>query len=315
MLKSILRWCIILLTLLAVGPLLASLFRTLHDRDGGHAFTLLISDSPVKGIGYALALLAAATIIGGITSAFFSLNSGLACIGLLFGWSAWQLGTIDGIIRRFASSGVAGGGGGGSDLLILALEAFLTCLAAAAIVHFCSLLAEKNQPRLPNHTPIPRPKGLRGVLFTDLPAPHDGSIAGPLIGSILAAMIAGGFMTALVAVTGLKGQTLFATFIGGIAAGLAASHMARTFKASVSVVTPILAMGLLGLLAPIIAKFMHGGGGASIVDILNADKLFPLARPISLDWATGALLGVPIGMSWAGVILDTRAVEQPVANT
>jgi hypothetical protein len=57
---------------------------------------------------------------------------------------------------------------------------------------------------------------------------------------------------------------------------------------------------------PIIAQAMHG---SRIMDATFAGTLLPLARIISLDWACGLMLGVPVGLGWAGAILDERSAE------
>jgi hypothetical protein len=68
----------------------------------------------------------------------------------------------------------------------------------------------------------------------------------------------------------------------------------------------MLALAVLGLAGPLVAK---GVQGSRLVEATYAGELLALARPLSLDWAAGALLGVPLGLAWAGAMLDHRSAE------
>jgi hypothetical protein len=65
-------------------------------------------------------------------------------------------------------------------------------------------------------------------------------------------------------------------------------------------------MVVAAVAAPVVAKFMHGD---TLLSVLYADRLMMAAKPLPVDWAAGALLGVPVGMGWAGAVLDVRAME------
>ncbi|MBS0195892.1 MAG: hypothetical protein JSR77_03960 [Planctomycetes bacterium] len=292
MLKSIVRWMLILGVLLVVGPLLARAAASLRDVDGGGAFTLLVGESPVKGAAIGAAACVAALVLGGIGARFYSLGTGYALAGVVFGWTAWSLGTIDAIIRRSHGS---------QDFILIAIEGGVLALAAAVIAAVLSKLAAAHHPSAAN---APTLTGLAGVLMRD--GDQKTAMATAVI-SLIAAAAGCGVAVWVVAASTMKGQTLFAAFIGGIAAG-AAGNAAAGAKAHIRPVLPVVGMALLAVLGPIIAKFMHGSG---VVEAAYADRLFALARPISLDWASGALLGVPVGMGWAGAVLDSRAIEQP----
>jgi hypothetical protein len=49
-------------------------------------------------------------------------------------------------------------------------------------------------------------------------------------------------------------------------------------------------------------------GGA--LDATFGGSLLPLARIVSLDWACGLMLGVPVGLGWAGAMLDERSADR-----
>lgn len=290
MIKAILRWTLLLSTLLVAGPLLAYAIRTLRDVDGGHAFTLLVGESPVKGFALGFLAWVTAMVLGLIGSRCFALNAGYAMAGLVLGWASWQLGTVDEILRRARD---------GSDMLALAFEGTLMMAGAAAIACVLSRSAAGHRPSLQGG------KGAGGgwkSAFFHTDGSANPATAGIAVLAAAAACAAGVW---IICVTPLKGQALFATFIGGIAAG-AAANAAAGVKAHIQPLAAILGMLLVAMAAPIIARFMHGSG---ILEASFADKLLPIARPLSLDWASGALLGVPIGMGWTGAVLDSRAVE------
>jgi hypothetical protein len=52
---------------------------------------------------------------------------------------------------------------------------------------------------------------------------------------------------------------------------------------------------------------MHG---SRIMDATFGGSLLPLARIVSLDWACGLMLGVPVGLGWAGAMLDERSADR-----
>jgi hypothetical protein len=291
--KSILRVCCTLLILLAIGPVLGSLVRTLQDADGGRAFTFFVSDSPLRG---AILLVIASVValgLGLVCTRLFSLASGLFASGMTLAWCGWQLGSVDAMIRRV---------GGGGDLLTLAFEAAVVGIVTFVIGCLCTRIAEKLQPPA---LQVKAPKGLAEFFLREEPEGNANWMGG--VGAVIAASAVGcAVAVSIFCVTTMKGQTLFAAFLGGIGAGLAAAYAAGAMKVSIRVTTPMAGMVLVGVLAPIIAYVMHG---KVILDAAYADKLLAVARPVSLDWASGALLGVPIGLSWGGVVTDVRALE------
>jgi len=208
-------------------------------------------------------------------------------------WCGWQLGMIDAMIRRT---------GTGGDLLTLAFEAIIVGFITFAIGCICTRVAEKLQPPA---LQVKAPKGAAEFFLREEPE-RGGNWMGA-VGAVIAASAVGcAIAVSIFCVTTMKGQTLFATFLGGIAAGLAGAYVAGMMKISIRVTTAMLGAVLVGVVAPIVAYVLHGKG---ILDAAYADKLLAAARPVSLDWASGALLGVPIGLSWGGVVTDVRALE------
>jgi len=102
------------------------------------------------------------------------------------------------------------------------------------------------------------------------------------------------------------GQVFAATLCGAIAAGVAGQLVASSFGATLMPAASIGSMLVVATLGPLLAGWMHGDGLTSAV---FAGGVLPLAKPLSLQWAAGAVIGAPIGIGWAGAMLDARAAE------
>ena len=50
------------------------------------------------------------------------------------------------------------------------------------------------------------------------------------------------------------------------------------------------------------------------LDYAFANQMLTLANPAPLDWFAGALLGAPIGMSWAGSLVHKRLADAKSAS-
>ncbi|MCC6950000.1 MAG: hypothetical protein IT433_00995 [Phycisphaerales bacterium] len=291
MIRSSLRWVLILGCLVVLGPLALRLTGGLRDASGGPATTLLVNATPgpaaVAGV-VSLALAAGAGVLGGWA---FSMGTGLACAGLVLAWARWGLGTLDSIVRR---------AGDGSDLTALGVEGLAAGLLALGV---CTLVVGVSNRRQPDGG-----KG-RGLLV--LEAEGDSTRRNATVAGVLAGAGAGALVIWLCAVTELRGQTLLAVVIGGIGAGAASHLVGNSMRTTLSPVPAVAGLTLVALASPLVAKGMHGD---SVLAAVFGGKVLPLARPVSLDWAAGALLGVPVGMGWAGAVLDVRAAEEPAES-
>jgi hypothetical protein len=129
MLTLIARWSIPLVSLLAVGPLAASLVARLRTPAGGSHASLLVSSSPLVGVMIGLAVFAMATIMGVLGSRLISYRLGLFSGGLVLAWAAWATGRVDVMLLAARSTAL---------LYRLALEGLLvgglTIASAYAIV-------------------------------------------------------------------------------------------------------------------------------------------------------------------------------------
>lgn len=116
-----------------------------------------------------------------------------------------------------------------------------------------------------------------------------GRVVGLLLGGAVT-MIVSLAMVWLVARTGLKGQTLAATTIGGLfgaTAGIAAGGRPR-----------------LGAAWTAAAGGLAFAAAALIPHLAEAEWFIPLLRPMPGDYAAGAMLGGSLGLAWAGTLLS-----------
>lgn len=283
MLNATLRWALLLVSLLAVGPFAYRLTHSLHDIDAGHAATLLVNAAPFRGILIGLLVFALAGAVGLIGSRFFALGTGMSAAGFVLAWAAWGLGAVEDILRRARS---------GHDLPILALEGLFTAALALLLAALFDKAAKRHEPHKLER---------QDTRAAATPLAHRAL-------ATLAAFIAGGAVLWLFCVTMLKGQTVVCAALAGLFGAAAAEYVAVYFGGSAGVRQPILGLALLALVGPLAARLFHSDPVAAAFD----HTLLPIARPLSLDWAAGALLGVPIGLSWTSAMVE-RGSPSPAA--
>ncbi len=297
MLQSTAKWSFILFCLFAVGPAVSTLAFHLRDVDGGPGVSLLIGESPAAGLIAGLAAFAAALVVGLIGGAFFSMYTGLGCAGLVLAWSGWGLGTIDDFARRTRD---------GSDLGLLGIEGLIGGLVVVGIAVLVARVALSREHAAAKPAPVPpRVRSWLGV-FALRAEENAKPIPAAAAGLVLGIVVTGAVLW-LAALTPMRGQTLMAVVLGGMAAGLCAQLAASSFRVMLAPTAPILGVAVLALLGPVSASFLHGNG---FLTALFDGTLWPLARPISLQWGAGALLGIPLGLGWGGSILDLRATGE-----
>lgn len=284
--KAVIRWIFVFGVLFGVGPLASNLLLGgLRDVEGGHAASLLVCASPTSGLVRGVLMIAVAGVVGVVGTMAFGRDTGVLTTGLTFVWAAWHVGTTEEMVR------VAGGAG---PLKILALEGLLVSALGVMVGYVVQMIGKKDPGE--------------GAL---LAARDEATNVVPTLGTIVvAAVIACGLASWVVAAAPLKGQAVFAAICGGIAAG-GAAHIVGTLHAARPNFTAVLiAFVIVAGVGPIAAQVM---GGAHVLIDAQAGKLFALARPISFDWLAGAFLGVPIGISWAASMLDRQA--HPAASS
>jgi len=65
---------------------------------------------------------------------------------------------------------------------------------------------------------------------------------------------------------------------------------------------------VVAVAGPVIATFVHAGTLGPTRAAVSG-KLFALARPMPLDWIAGAFVGIPLGLWWAGSLIERESVK------
>jgi hypothetical protein len=284
MLQSLLRWLLPLTGLLLVGPLCGLCTAGLRLPDGTGSATLLVSTTPGSGLLLGAAAIALATIVGVVASRLINASYGFFSAGLTLAWAAWGTGNIDSIVRSYQS---------GAPLWRLAIEG---AIVGALGVGACALIlkaARKPAPATPAADAQTQLAAARSA--DDNPWLTRG-------GAFAAALAAAGVVGWIFAPESLKGQTFAAAAFAGMLGALAMKMTARH-------VTPLVVFAAIGVLACAgpAAAAVYYGTGSNIVRSVYAGvtgSFLPLARILPLDWLAGALVGVPIGLSWGAAMTD-----------
>lgn len=287
MTKAVLRWVIPLAALLLLGPVAGWLTYSLRAPDGGPETSLLLSNSPVMGLLAGVGVFALAAVGGCISARMFGGAAGLFAAGLVLAWGAWGLGRIDQIVRR---------AGNGSTMWVLSIEGVfvgvLGVLAAVAILR---------AGRHGKHLEEPEPMFSRASLV---------ALGLGALGAAAAAWI--------VAREPLKGQMFAAGACAGIVAAIVGHLSSARSPASVFVAAVAVLAAVSPALSTLVNLVPRASGGSSlailpssaqVVSAVRAGTMLPLARPLPLDWLAGAFIGVPMGLSWAGAMVEKHAVE------
>jgi hypothetical protein len=284
MLKATLKWALILASLLALGPLVSRLMMNVRDVDGGRAVTFLVNGDLGAAMLTLGALVGCMLLVGVIAAKLFGWGTAVMCAGFIAAWTATGQGTLESIVRR---------AGGGGDLFKLGVEGLLlTVLAGLGAVLFGRVAAGPagGASALPaNHARARLSLLTEGDTSRDNPMP------------VILAGIGAGFIVAVIvvwlfALSGARNQTLASAIIAGMAAGGVNHAISAGRSFTLSVLVPILSLALLAMLAPVLVKFVEG---PRLLAKVYDGTVLNLARPVSLDWVAGALIGVPLGMSWA----------------
>jgi hypothetical protein len=264
--QAIIRWILISLAVLALGPVLAKLTGLALDPWGGSDTTALLSASPALSLSMVVLAIALAGAFGMIAARLTTVGVGMFCAGAALSWSAYTGATTEGLIRISES---------GRPLWMLGIEAAglgaLTIGIAIFIVKSSSDQLNKSNEyeRFSMQTAL-----AVGVSF--------------LVAAIVAWVIAR---------SGTSGQSLAAAWI----ASMLAVAAGRSVAPGASIVACLAGVLLVGVVGPVAAVFLHGGG---LLETVYSGGLFPLARLTPLDWAAGVLVGAPAGSVWAASVIE-----------
>ena len=280
MLHSILRWAGPLLALLAVGPIAGWLTYSLRAPDGGPETTLLLSSSMSKGLAVGVGVVLLAILTGAAIARLVAPRSGLFSAGLVLVWGAWGLGRVDQVLARIPQK---------QTLYTISIEAAVVGLLAVV----GAIVILRIRPMVELH-----------AVAADHPAHADeptklvdSSTPAAFIAAAAAAALAGW----LLAQDTLKGQTFAAAVVGGVFAAVAGRMASQRVSAAVF----IAGIAALAVVSPTLATFMHPSS-LGPANAARAGTLLALARPLPLDWLAGAFVGVPLGLAWAGSMIEKK---------
>lgn len=271
--NNTIRWMIYLISLLIAGPAAGALVGTLRNIDGGPA-SPLNSTTPLLGLGLGLAALVIALVTGLVAAKPLGIAPAMTGAGLVVAWTSWRTADVNSLIRASHS---------GAPLTNLAIEGAVFGVAGFVIALGCWVLG--------------RGKSTAAEAGTDERAKI---FAPKAIQSVVIGLVAGGIAAWLVAASPLKGQAVFATIVAGTFA--AAACRLVDFETPIPAV--FVSIAGLAILGPLTGSIMAGTGGVVAQSYKNS--LFPLANISALDWIAGGLLGIPIGVAWAGSMIEKR---------
>lgn len=282
--NGIIRWTIYLIALFIAGPAAGALVGAVHAVDGGPA-SPLVSASPGLGLASAIGALVMALLLGLITGKFLGLGPAMTASGFVVAWAAWRTADVDQLIRTAQS---------GKPLKMLAVEGLVLGVLGMAIAIGCWVVSGRQDT-------IERRQSKTGEIQVSLLKKIFGGKGGPA--SIAVGLVAGGVAAWLIAATPLKGQAVFAA----IAAGAFAAAAGRLVDFEAPAPAMFLPILILAAVAPLTGLIMAGSGG--VVAAAYKGSLFPLANISPLDWIAGGLLGIPMGTSWAGSMIEKRTQD------
>jgi len=274
------RWTLFLAALFVVGPIAGLVTGPLRSSSGAPDTTPFLSTTPVMGGLGLVVVFGLALAIGMPAGRALGVGVGLRCAGIVLAWAAWRTGDAGEILRQTDSVGT---------LRVLALEGFvvwgLLLVAVAAL--------QAGSPQHASRGDQPLGSG-PAALLRDLQAMR--SIAG--LASFAASTLGAGIVAWIIAISPLRGQALAAGILAGLGGAAAGTLAFRALGRETQPTLPLFAgVCLMAVIAPILAMVMHAGP-QGVVEAAYANELFAPANLLPLDWAAGAVLGVPIGAAW-----------------
>lgn len=288
--QAIIRTTIYVLALCLLGPIAGTLTGALRAADGSHAASPLFCTTPALGLLCGIGALVIALLLGLIASRLVSVACGFTAAGLVMAWAAWRTGQIDDMIRTSQS---------GQPLLSQCLEGVVFGALGLGVAVAIWVVGKRethahDQPKSPDDAIFELlSKGIAAA-FLKVFRGRGGATVIPV------ALIAGAAAAWFIGVSPLKGQAVFAA----ITAGVLAAAAGRLVDADVSLPSLVLPVVALAVLGPLSGYAIAGGGATQIVAASYKNALFPVANITALDWVAGAMLGVPIGVAWAGSMLE-----------
>lgn len=281
--KGVTRICVYVVSLFLIGPIAGALAGRWLGPDGGQAATALVSSQPLAGFLVLCAIAGLAMLTGRFVARVSDAAAATGCAGVVLAWAAFRSGPV----ADLYAEGVTGP----TTLAIEGALAGLLCLIAAAAVIANSVRYEGDEP--PTEAAHVQP----GLATSDTARNLGLAFTKSGLMSAVAAAAAAILFASIVAVNDLPGQTFAAAMVGGIAAGALARIVGAGVAEDAPVTSGFLGVALAAALAPVIGSFMADSG---LADAGRTGELLGVARLGPLDFAAGAMLGVPLGGRWFG---------------
>ncbi|QOJ01687.1 MAG: hypothetical protein HRU70_14835 [Phycisphaeraceae bacterium] len=305
MTQAFLKTIVVCAVLLVIGPAVGAVAATLRAADGDPHVTLLTSSSPAFGAAMAVLIMAAAAASGWVGARLFHNGTGVTLAGLVVAWASWrtasagELWSLPGASGRVWPVAVEG--------LILGLLAVVAVIRVESAGRWVFHAHDQAAPV----TPVAR-VGFVAHLRSSL-------VGVPALAAVGVGVLAGAAAAWLVAIEGTKGQGILAGLVAGLAAAAAGqlASLSLDAKREPTVAPALVAITLLAVGGPIAAWLMLGDGlpqaARAVASGVGVKELLPLARLTPLDWFGGALIGAPIGLGWAGSMVEKRAATPRTA--
>lgn len=271
MARTTLRWIMIAIAALVIGPIAAWLCRPMRGTDGGMISTVLVSSAVGPAVIGTLLAMAMATLFGAIVSRMLGWRLGCFVAGAALAWPAWE---HAGVVQLLRESGDP------SIMLKMAIEG----AALLGIALGAAFLLYRVDPGIDR-----KPDAIKGAV----------SGVGGVIAAMLAAATLAGFVVLIVAIEEQRAQAFAAAAVAAIAAGT----VARFIGPSPSPSAAMLGLLLAAIAAPLLTMRL---AGPDLIEAAYNGSMLNLGRLTPMLWASGALVGVPIGSAWAESMFERQ---------
>lgn len=285
MIESVARWIVRGVSLLLLGPVAAWAAGGVRAGDGSQAATLLTGGAMPAGLVGLVIVGLCVIAAGGLAARLCDRHEGVLNAGFVMGWVAWTAGRLGDAYRLDPEAGT---------LVRVALEGS----AMLAIVAMAMLVADRFSRRSSQQ------EGL-GLSGSDIVGALRLKTAVPAMGASLGLSL---LLAWLFARHDAPGQALGAAFLCGLGAGVFGSLVSQSLAPEVngkktglpgvtaSFVPIATGVMLAGVVGPLFGLGVPGAGkllsGVARGDLPGWILVSPAA------WATGALIGVPAGISF-----------------
>ncbi len=272
--KVILQWVLAAVALLAVGPVAGWATSAHRGIDGSAHATMLVGASPVSGVLGHLGALALAAAMGVVSARLVSGRYGLFAAGMVLAWGAARTGRVEEVLAAQPTSGV---------LMTLAVEGLVLAVVVAGLAWL--VCRDTYQERAKD---------------------RERALSGETALGVASALVAGSVGAWLAAQDDVKGQTIAAAVV----AGALGATLARVLAHRCVGWAVVLGVCLGGVVGPLLGLSASAG---QVLEGLYSGGISTtaasLARIAPLDWAAGALMGAPVGMSWAASMVEKKVEE------